>query len=227
MQQIDTTAAAFVAGLVTSLHCAGMCGPLACSWAVARGGSSFIRDTALYHSMRLTAYGLAGAVAGALGTVPKEWLQHRGVAFFPWLLVIVFVLVGIGADAWLPKPAWLALPMARLRLRAASLGGAARASLIGAATPLIPCGPLYMMLTLALVNGSAGKGCEFSVAFGLGTLPLLAIAQTQLHRIGLRLSPVAMRRVQRGLALTAACVMAWRLRGTLTGEDASCCPHCT
>ena len=224
MQTLDTSAAAFIAGLVTSLHCVGMCGPLACSWAVARGtNSTFLRDTALYHGARLTAYGIVGAVAGTLGTLPKEWLQHRGIAMFPWLLVIVFVLVGIGADAWLPKPAFLTKPMARLRMKAMQFGSAARASALGLATPLLPCGPLYMMFGLALANGSAARGAEFSVSFGLGTLPLLALAQTQLHRIGVKLSPVALKRVQRGLALAAAIVMAWRLRGTLTGEEASCC----
>ena len=224
MQTLDTSAAAFIAGLVTSLHCVGMCGPLACSWAVARGtNSTFLRDTALYHGARLTAYGIVGAVAGTLGTMPKEWLQHRGVAMFPWLLVIAFVLVGIGADAWLPKPAFLTKPMARLRMKAMQFGSAARASALGLATPLLPCGPLYMMFGLALANGSAARGAEFSVSFGLGTLPLLALAQTQLHRIGVKLSPVALKRVQRGLALAAAVVMAWRLRGTLTGEEASCC----
>lgn len=219
---IDSTAAAFLAGLITSLHCVGMCGPLACSWAVARS-NTFMRDTALYHCTRLCSYGIVGALAGTLGTLPVEWLHHRGIAMFPWLLVIVFVLIGIGADAWLPKPAFLALPMARLRLKASLLAPGLRASLLGLATPLIPCGPLYMMFALALTNGSAVKGSEFSLAFGLGTLPLLALAQTQLHRIGIKLSPLALRRVQRGLALTAALIMAWRLRGTMTGDEASCC----
>ena len=47
MQSIDTSAAAFLAGLVTSVHCVGMCGPLSCSWAVSSkpGESSFLRDT--------------------------------------------------------------------------------------------------------------------------------------------------------------------------------------
>lgn len=226
MQTLDSTTAAFIAGIVTSFHCVGMCGPLACSWAIAKGGqSAFLRDTALYHGARLTAYGIVGAVAGTLGTLPKEWLQHRGIAMLPWLLVIVFALVGIGADAWLPKPTFLTLPLARLKLHAARLGGSARAALLGIATPLLPCGPLYMMFALALANGSALKGSEFSIAFGLGTLPLLALAQAQLHRIGLRLSPVTLRRLQRGLALVAAVTLAWRLRGTLTGEEASCC-HC-
>jgi sulfite exporter TauE/SafE len=152
------------------------------------------------------------------------WMrEHYGVAVFPWLMVLAFVLVGTGADAWLPKPACLTMPMARLRLKAIQLNSSVRTGLLGIATPLLPCGPLYMMFGLAMTNGSAVKGAEFSMAFGLGTLPLLALAQTQMHRLGIKLTPRTLKLVQRGLALVAALVMAWRLRGTLTGEPASCC----
>jgi len=223
---IDTTAAAFIAGLVTSLHCLGMCGPLACSWAVARSSDlAFYRDTALYHGTRLFSYALVGALAGALGTQPLRWFQHGGGVVLPWLLVIAFAIVGLGLDAWLPKPAILTRPMARIRLRAMKLGSAARAGMLGLATPLLPCGPLYLMFTLAMANGSASRGAEFSAAFGLGTLPLLALGQTQLHRLGIKLSPVALKRVQRGMALMAALVLAWRLRGTLgfVEVEQGCC----
>lgn len=224
MPLVDTTTAAFVAGLVTSLHCLGMCGPLACSWAVAKGSDfAFMRDTALYHSTRIIAYTLIGGLAGALGVAPLAMFKHGGWAVLPWLLVLAFLLVGLGADAWMPKPMALSKLTTRLRFKAMSMGSMARAAVIGFATPLLPCGPLYMMFTLAMANGSAARGAEFSAAFGFGTLPLLALGQTQLRRIGIQLSPVAMRRVQRGLALLAAIVMAYRLRGTLTGEEPSCC----
>ncbi|MDB6140780.1 MAG: hypothetical protein JWO94_3852 [Verrucomicrobiaceae bacterium] len=221
MPLIDTTAAAFMAGLITSLHCLGMCGPLACSWAVARGSDyTFARDTALYHGSRLASYAAVGALAGALGTAPLAWFQHgTGV------LVIMFAVVGLGLDAWMPRPLLLSRPMARIRFKAMRLGSMARACLIGLATPLLPCGPLYMMFGLAMANGSAARGAEFTAAFGLGTLPLLALGQTQLHRIGIKLSSAALKRVQRGMALLAAVVLAWRLRGSLGFGDIEqgCC----
>lgn len=152
------------------------------------------------------------------------WLRERhGVTVLPWLLVVAFLLVGIGFDKWMPKPLVLTRFMARVRLKALSWNADARAGLLGLATPLLPCGPLYLMFGLALSNGSAAKGAEFSLAFGLGTLPLLSLAQSQLHRFGLRLSPAALGVLQRCMALAAALLMAWRLRGTLTGEEASCC----
>jgi hypothetical protein len=98
--------------------------------------------------------------------------------------------------------------------------------LLGFATPLLPCGPLYLMFALAMANGSALKGAEFAFAFGLGTLPLLWLAQTQLHLISGKVQPQTMRKIQRTLAFTAALIMAWRLRGTLDFGSAavpSCC----
>lgn len=228
MPSIDTSAAAFLAGLVTSVHCVGMCGPLSCSWTVSSkpGASGFIRNTALYHSGRLLSYGVVGAIAGSAGFIPLSWFQHGAGIVLPWLMVIAFAMVGMGLDKWLPKPKVLSHGLRKVQTAAFKMKSGLRAGLLGLATPLLPCGPLYLMFALAMANGSAFKGAEFAMAFGLGTLPLLWLAQTHLHWLGGRLPPITMRRVQRGLAFTAAVIMAWRLRGTLDfGSDAvpACC----
>lgn len=226
MQSIDTSAAAFLAGLVTSVHCVGMCGPLSCSWAISNQGGSFMRSTALYHIGRLIAYSLVGALAGFIGFMPLKFFQHGAGIVLPWLLVIAFAMVGMGLDAWLPKPRFLSAGLRRFQAAVFRMKSSLRAALLGLGTPLLPCGPLYMMFGLAMANGSAAKGAGFALAFGLGTLPLLWLAQTQLHWLGGRLQPTTMRKLQRALAFTAAVVMAWRLRGTLDfGSDAipSCC----
>jgi uncharacterized protein len=59
------------------------------------------------------------------------------------------------------------------------------------------------------------KGAEFTLAFGLGTVPLLWLAQHQFHRIRAKLTPLAMGRMRRGLALFTAVILAWRLHGTI------------
>lgn len=228
MPNIDTSAAAFLAGLVTSVHCIGMCGPLSCSWAVSSkpGASGFLRDTSLYHSGRILAYGIVGAIAGTIGIMPLKWFQHGAGIVLPWLLVLAFAMVGMGLDSWLPKPRFLSSGLRKIQTAAFRMKSAWRASLLGLATPLLPCGPLYLMFALAMANGSAFKGAEFAMAFGLGTLPLLWLAQTQIHLLSGRLQPATMRKLQRLLALTAAVVMAYRLRGTLDfSSDAvpSCC----
>lgn len=227
MPAIDTTASAFAAGLVTSVHCAGMCGPLACAWLMGGAGRPAHpwRDTTLYHGMRLAAYGLLGFVAGAVGSWPLRWFHHGAGLVLPWLLVLAFVAVGLGLDRWLPRPKIFGALVFRLRLRLRDLGSATRASLVGLATPLLPCGPLYLMFGLAMTGGSGFQGAQFTMAFGLGTLPLLALMQTSTRWLHLRLKPETMRRVQRGLAFSAAVVIAWRLRGTLGGDIPLTCCH--
>lgn len=225
MQPVDTTAGAFLAGLVTSLHCVGMCGPLACAWTIGGGKPAWV-GTAIYHGARIAAYTLLGVLAGALGILPLKLFHHGAGLVLPWMLVVVFAGVALGLDRWLPKPLFLSRPLARLRQQMLAVPPRARAALLGAATPLLPCGPLYLMLGLAMANGSAMRGGEFAFAFGLGTLPLLMLAQTQMQLLNVRFGPRISRGVQRGLALCAALVMAWRLHGTLAGvgeESLSCC----
>lgn len=228
MTQIDTSTAAFVAGLMTSVHCVGMCGPLSCSWAISSkpGASGFIRDTGLYHLGRLSSYGIVGAIAGTIGIMPLKWFQHGAGTLLPWLLVMLFFMIGIGIDKWLPKPRLLGQGLRQIQTVAFRMKTPWRAGLLGFVTPLLPCGPLYLMFALAMANGSTLKGAEFTVAFGLGTLPLLWLAQSQIHWLGGRLQPATMRTLQRGLAFTATIIMAYRLRDTLDfGSQSipSCC----
>ena len=97
------------------------------------------------------------------------------------------------------------------------------AAIMGAATPLLPCGPLYVLIAMAGFAGSVATGAELMLAFGLGTVPLLWLAQANLGRLRARLSPPAMERVRVGLALVAAAVIMWRLRGDFGfgGPDAA------
>ncbi|HMD61647.1 MAG TPA: sulfite exporter TauE/SafE family protein [Opitutaceae bacterium] len=212
---VSSPAAAFVAGLVTSLHCAGMCGPLACAVIPVRReqGDPSVVATA-YHLARLAGYSALGAAAGGLGRMPLSWLSQSALKWIPWLGVLFFVGLALGWDRRWPKASVLGRLAFRLsgRFRGRPL---AQAASLGLATPLFPCGPLYFLVALALLAGSALRGVEFMLAFGLGTVPLLWLAQTQLGRMQRRLSPRWTERIRIGLALGAALIVAWRLRGTL------------
>lgn len=207
---------AFMAGLVTSLHCAGMCGPLAC--AVMPGRSDRVDPVAVastYHLTRLAGYGLLGALLGGLGRWPLLILDGNWLRYLPWLLVLFFIGVAVRFDQRLPR--WPVLGRiygaVATRLRGRSRVEAAAA--LGLATPLLPCGPLYFLLALALLSGSAARGAETLVAFGLGTVPLLWLAQANFRWLRERLGPVWLGRLQTGLALAIALVLTWRLRATL------------
>jgi sulfite exporter TauE/SafE len=214
--EITTTTGALLAGLITSLHCAGMCGPMACGvGTLAKTEAERMTAATLYHGGRLFSYGLIGALCGSLGTQPLRWFFDSPAVLLPWALVIALLLSAFGLDKKIPRPAILHRFTARARFRTQGFSGVGAAGLMGLLTPLLPCGPLYLVFGVALLAGSPAKGAEFTLAFGLGTVPLLWLAQHSFHRFRTRMKPITMQRLQRGLAITAALMMAWRLHDTL------------
>lgn len=213
---INSPSAAFVAGLVTSLHCAGMCGPLACSLMPVRGDRADAQTVStVYHVSRLTSYALLGALGGGLGRAPLNWLSQSALRWLPWILVFFFVALALRWDRYLPKIGALGRFTWRLQgwMRGRSRVEAAAA--LGFSTPLLPCGPLYFLITLALFSGSPAHGAQVMLAFGLGTVPLLWLAQSQFHWVRQKLSPLWLGRLRISLALCTALVIGWRLRSTL------------
>jgi hypothetical protein len=214
-----TTAAALVAGLATSLHCAGMCGPIACGLGtLAKNEGERLTAASLYHGSRLVSYGIIGAVCGALGQQPLKWFFDSPAVLLPWVMVAVLLVMALDLDKKVPRPLVFQRITARVRLKSMKLPAYGSASAMGLLTPFLPCGPLYLVFGAALLAGSAAKGAEFTLAFGLGTVPLLWLAQQQFHRIRAMLTPLAMGRLRRGLAFVTALMLAWRLHGTVPPE---------
>src|SRR3954468_13085541 len=101
---INSPGAAFVAGLITSLHCAGMCGPLACSLMPVRGDRADAQTVStVYHVARLGGYTMLGALAGGLGSTPLSWVSQSALRWLPWVLVLFFVGLALRWDRHLPK----------------------------------------------------------------------------------------------------------------------------
>lgn len=213
---VNSPATAFIAGLVTSLHCAGMCGPLACSLMPVRGDRSDAHTVStVYHLTRLASYAAVGALAGGLGRAPLLWLSQSALRWLPWVLVLFFLALALRLDRHLPKFAALGRLTWKLQGWTRKRSRVEAAAAMGLATPLLPCGPLYFIVALGLLSGSVLRGAEMMLAFGLGTVPLLWLAQTQFHWVRQKLSPLWLGRVRVTLALVTAAAIGWRLRATL------------
>ena len=216
MTEPTTTAAALVIGLATSLHCVGMCGPIACGLGtLAKSESERLTAASLYHGTRLLSYGVIGAICGAIGRQPLLRFFESPAVLLPWVIVVVLLLMAFGWDKKVPRPAVFNRLTARARFKACRLSAYGGASAMGLLTPFLPCGPLYLVFGAALLASSPAKGAEFTLAFGLGTIPLLWLAQSQFHRIRAKLTPLSMARLRRGLALVTALMLAWRLHDTI------------
>ena len=220
-QTVYNAYTALIAGLVTSVHCVAMCGPLSCAFTPNKPGDA---EPAVvltsYHLSKLLSYAIVGTLAGAFGSVVIRTVEASWLSLLPWILVVFFLIVAFRLDRFFPKPKWLGGYYRKATARFSRLNKPFAAGLIGFASPLLPCGPLYMIFGLALFSGSALKGAEFAIGFGLGTLPLLWFAQTQFMRMNKRVTPQTLIRIQRVVAFVAALVVAWRLRTTLGIEGA-------
>lgn len=186
-----TPLAAVAVGLATSLHCTAMCGPLACAMRV--------RATE-YHLSRAFSYSLAGALTGALGETAVNLFQGNGARFLPWTLAAVLLAMAFGLEKRLPQPRFLAGFLLRARLNRS----------LGLLTPLLPCGPLWLMLGAAALTGSWWSGALHMLCFVAGTIPLPWLLQSQAGRLRERLSPITLRSSQQGIALLSAAVLIWR-----------------
>src|SRR5215207_2553032 len=157
---LATPLAALVAGLATSVHCTVMCGPLACALRV---------RPAEYHGSRFISYSLAGALCGAAGQTVAAALQGSTARLVPWAFAIVLIVLGLGLEKRIPQPRFMAALLLRARLNRS----------LGWLTPLLPCGPLWLMLAAAAITGSWHGGALLMAAFVLGTMPLPWLLQAQ------------------------------------------------
>lgn len=207
-----TPLAAFAVGVVTSVHCAAMCGPLGCALLGGQKATAGERRTAaaVYHATRTLSYALVGALLGFLGQSAAGLFHAPLSRALPWAFALLFVVVALGWEDKLPRPVFVSRWLLRLNLRAASARPARAALVLGAATPFLPCGPLYLAFGVALVAGSALAGAQLMAAFALGTVPLYFLAQLGAWRMQARLAPAAWRGTRRGFALLSAALIGGR-----------------
>jgi hypothetical protein len=174
---------AFMAGLLGSGHCFGMCGGIAGGLGAMAGvGSrSLVLPGLQFNAGRLVGYAvlgaLAGGILGAAGDIMGlqsvgKWL--RGLTALMVLLIgLRFLLDWRGLDLIERGGAGLwrrILPLAvRISQRHDWIGRLG----LGLCWGFLPCGLVYTVLMTAASTGSSLAGATTMFAFGLGTLPAM------------------------------------------------------
>ena len=176
-----------LAGLVTSVHCVGMCGNMVLAYAIKDDSTgSFwerMKPHFAYHGAKIVSYVLVGLVLGSIGAV-LNLAGVRGWASVAAGLFMVFLgLQMTGKFPWLMKfsfrpPRFMMTAIMKLRRKANADEAAGESTLatplmFGALTGLMPCGPLQGAQLAAAATGSAAGGAVAMLGFGLGTMPLM------------------------------------------------------
>ena len=157
--EIDTRlslGAILVTGLLTSVHCVGMCG------AINLVASSNKKNAFIYNVSRVFSYTLTGFLVGCIGSTLS--FNETVLNLFSLIVAVLMLLVGVGMAGLFTLPAWCAF------------GAGVKTSnafILGFINGFMPCGPLIAMQLYALSLASPIKSAFSMLLFGVGTMPLM------------------------------------------------------
>lgn len=197
---------AFFTGFFGSVHCLGMCGPLA--FAVTSGHSGWwmvLLDKLSYQVGRIISYSILGLAIGFVGQ--QLWMSD--------LQQFISIVSGVMI---------LAAGFSRIfRLRTSTRSSAtfdvfskaftyalkhkANHLITGMLNGFLPCGFVYLALAGAVTVGDPVDAVKYMVLFGLGTLPLMLIATFGLGMAG----PLFRRRINQAVPYLMVCLGLWFL----------------
>lgn len=204
------TVSALVTGATGSVHCALMCGPLACT---AKGRESAVA----WHLGRVVAYVTIGALLGAVGRVLSVTVLSSAQEWLPWVMAIGLVITAFDLSKRMGALPFVGAGARALARQANRMGPTLRAFLLGVATPLLPCGLLYGMFLAAIASASVVGGGLMLGAFALGAVPAVVAVQVGVGKLSL--SPRLGFVLRRVVPLAAAVVLIARAllaRGEVT-----------
>ncbi|MBZ4042861.1 sulfite exporter TauE/SafE family protein [Flavobacterium hibisci] len=170
---------AFILGLISSLHCVGMCGPIAMMLPVDhQNEAKKVTQIITYHLGRLTAYATIGLIFGLLGRgFFLAGLQQK-MSIFIGLAMITAVLIPerIFSKYNFSKPVYKVISNLKSTLGKQFKNKSYKSLFtIGLLNGFLPCGMVYVALFGAIAMQSAGFGVLYMLLFGLGTIPLMTI----------------------------------------------------
>jgi sulfite exporter TauE/SafE len=177
----------FTLGLVSSLHCMQMCGPIVLSYSLGGGNSGapgaagktryFALGHLAYNAGRIITYSALGALAGLAGGTMGMLGRLAGASSVAAMVGGgLMIVAGLFMLDIIPSRALAGILIFRLTsgfMRRVggllSTPGVGKRFLLGLALGFLPCGLIYAALLRSLATGSALWGAAAMMAFGLGT----------------------------------------------------------
>ena len=166
-------------GLISSLHCIGMCGPIAMMLPVDhKNPTKKALQILTYHLGRLTAYGFLGLAFGLLGKglFIAGFQQNISIAVGVLMIIIAIVPEKVFAQYNFSKPIYKVISSIK-----SSLGNQFKRKTfdalfsIGFLNGLLPCGLVYAALFGAIAMQNEVLGVAYMLLYGIGTIPLMSV----------------------------------------------------
>jgi len=169
-----TIIAGFTLGLFGSLHCVGMCGPLAMALpAHQQGNQNHTIAALMYNSGRVVTYSLLGLFFGFIGKGFSLMGFQQLFSVLAGSIMMLFTILYFGYKKDY-QPQWFQQFTWNLQsFIASALQKNKGAFIVGLANGLLPCGMVYAAIAGALVSSSVLSATLFMAAFGMATMPAM------------------------------------------------------
>ncbi|MFA6164326.1 MAG: sulfite exporter TauE/SafE family protein [Methylobacter sp.] len=169
---------AFMAGVLGSGHCVGMCGALVSGCFMKAGSSKSYFPYFAYQFARISVYTLVGFAAAALGFVlVSSGAFGRVQSMLQMFIGAVVIILALGILGWIPfQGSVKLLPMNVLRrvyAESRTKGPILGAMIAGLLNGLMPCPLTFAMAVKATSATTIMEGGLLMLTFGAGTLPTM------------------------------------------------------
>ncbi len=180
---------AFTIGLFGSVHCVGMCGPIALAVG-SQGKKDLLLRALLYNLGRIGTYALLGLIIGLIGRGLFIAGFQKYLVIALGLALLLIALLSINVENRL-----LSLPVvekfyftlkSRLGRTLQSRSPLAPLS-IGFLNGFLPCGLVYLAIAGAVSTAGILEGAAYMALFGLGTWPVMLTSVFFGNMLSLRL----------------------------------------
>lgn len=161
-------------GLLGSLHCVGMCGPIALALPVG-DKSPLLRfiSILIYNSGRVITYSLLGFLFGLIGKGFSVFNLQQVLSISLGVIILIGILFPKIFPSFAPERFYF---FRKLKESLSALFRKRTVSsffLIGLLNGFLPCGLVYMAIAAAVATGSPFQGALFMAFFGAGTIPAM------------------------------------------------------
>ena len=171
---------AFLLGLMGSLHCVGMCGPIAFMLPLDREDKfKMSMQVLVYHLGRMGAYALLGLAFGFFGKGLYLFGAQQYLSIGMGILMILAMVIPQKKlnTFRISKPVYRLISGLKSRLGTLLKKRTADTFVtIGFLNGFLPCGLVYMALFASIAMASPLEGSLYMVLFGIGTVPLMTSA---------------------------------------------------
>ncbi len=165
---------AITIGFIGSLHCFGMCSPLAL--AVTNWKTTYFKNRVIYNLSRIISYAIQGGLISTLGSLFSFPNFQNTFSIILGILLIFLGIVGVTnfklpivGHAMQQFTSWIKTLFSNFLTKRTNLSLASMGFLNG----LLPCGLTYLALSYCIILPNFNGGFLFMFFFGMGTLPVM------------------------------------------------------